>query len=393
MDQDQKFSVILPAEFQKSEDGEWRVYGLASTPKRDLQGEVIDLKGLDLAPIQKGKGIFNWDHKEGPENTIGAIDTYKKSEEGLYLGGYLFKEHDRAKAIYQIMSSLKKSDRGRVGMSVEGVIKKRSGDDGKVISKATITKCALTMNPVNTDTFADLVKSLSASEVEFDGDILQEDGSVLDESLEKAGEGSKGGKVVGHTSTGAPIYESAKKKPRLMASAGSKEQLHSMLNKYFYSQLTLHDRGDGTHEVHNSKGKISGLHVREHKGRWRAEHHEEDETKKSLFTAEEVIDLLQKALGVGDAQATTLPQNITGGDALAKEDLDRKPKTCDDCKDETGCKCPKEMKKGDASFYKSMLSDLMAQLTYLYPEATQSEIWETVKDRLQRKFPSLNVGS
>jgi hypothetical protein len=303
MEQVQKFSVILPAEFQKTDDGEWRVYGLASTPKRDLQGEVIDLKGLDLNPIQKGKGIFNWDHKEGPENTIGAIDMYKKADDGLYLGGYLFKEHDRAKAIYQIMSSLKKSDRGRVGMSVEGVIKKRAGDDGKTISKATITKCALTMNPVNTDTYADLVKSLSTGEVEFDRDMLSD--GILPEN----------------------------------------------------SAATPKTEGKST-EV--------------------------------LFTASQVMDLLQKALSVGSSYATSTPAQLTGGDALAKEDLDQK-KPCGDCKDEA-CKCPKEMKKGDAAFYKSMLSDLMSQLTYLYPEATQSEIWEAVKDRLHRKFPSLNVG-
>src|SRR4051812_39591731 len=113
----EKFKVIIPASLEKSEDGEWRVYGLASTSRKDLQGEVVDLKGLDLAPIQKGRGVFNFDHKKGPENTVGAIDAFKLTDKGLYLGGYLFKEHDRAKAIRQIMTSLKKSDKGRMGMS------------------------------------------------------------------------------------------------------------------------------------------------------------------------------------------------------------------------------------------------------------------------------------
>src|SRR4051812_19657719 len=68
---DEKFSVVIPATIEKSEEGDWRVFGLASTPKRDLQGEVVSLKGLDLSPIEKGRGVFNFDHKKGPENTIG----------------------------------------------------------------------------------------------------------------------------------------------------------------------------------------------------------------------------------------------------------------------------------------------------------------------------------
>lgn len=172
---DQKFNITLPATLQKGKDGEWRVYGLASTANRDQQGEIVDVKGLDLSPIKKGRGLFNFDHGKGPENVVGVIDTYKTADEGLYLGGYLFKNHDRAKSLYQIMSSLNKSDSGRMGMSVEGVIKKRSGKDGKTISKAVIHSCALTMNPVNSDTFVDLAKSLTAcDEFETDADSMED---------------------------------------------------------------------------------------------------------------------------------------------------------------------------------------------------------------------------
>lgn len=164
--QDSKFKFDIPAQIHKSKDGEWRIFGLASTPSRDLQGEVIDPRGLDLSPIKKGRGVFNFDHKKGPENIVGVIENADLKDEGLYLGGYLFKNHDRAKAVHQIMSSLNKSDRGRMGMSVEGVVQKRAGKDGKTISKAKITSCALTMNPVNTDTYVDIIKSLNS--IEFD---------------------------------------------------------------------------------------------------------------------------------------------------------------------------------------------------------------------------------
>lgn len=171
MESEKKFNIILPTEFVKGDDGEWKIRGLASTPSRDLQGEVIDPKGLDLTPIDMKKGIFNWDHKKGPENTIGVIDSYKKSNEGLWLEGRLFKNHSKAKAVHEIMSSLNKADTGRMGMSVEGVIKERAGKDGKIIKKAVIHSCALTMNPVNTDTYASLIKSLS--EVEFTEDSFE----------------------------------------------------------------------------------------------------------------------------------------------------------------------------------------------------------------------------
>jgi hypothetical protein len=183
MDSDKKFKVVLPAELVKGDDGEWKVMGLASTPSRDLQGEVIDPSGLDLTPIDMKKGIFNWDHKKGPENTIGVIDSYKKSKEGLWLSGRLFKNHSKAKAVHEIMSSLNKGDAGRMGMSVEGVIKERAGKDGKTIKKAVIHSCALTMNPVNTDTYASLIKSMS--EIEFSEDsVTPTEPASLESSLD-----------------------------------------------------------------------------------------------------------------------------------------------------------------------------------------------------------------
>lgn len=271
---DEKFSVVIPATIEKSEEGDWRVFGLASTPKRDLQGEVVSLKGLDLSPIEKGRGVFNFDHKKGPENTIGAIDQYKKTAEGLYLGGYLFKEHDRAKSIYQIMTSLKKSDKGRMGMSIEGIIKKRAGDDGKTISNAVITSCALTMNPVNEDTFVNLMKSLTT--VEFSSGDLSED---VDNQI-----------------------------------------------------------------VTSEKPEI------------------------------------EKALGVTGAYATSVPADLSGGDALAQEDLDKEPK------DVSEPKRKKKLKKMSKEMYKSATMEILVQLQSLYPDCSRSELWEIVKDRLNRRF-------
>lgn len=163
-----KFNFVMPAEIIKSEDGDWKIAGLASTEDIDQQGETIMQKGIDLSPVDKKRGYFNFDHLSGPENLIGTIDGYKQTGNGLYVHGKLFKNHDKAKSVYQIMSSLNKGEQGRVGLSVEGKILKRNAKNPKVIEKCQIDKVAVTFNPVNQKTYADLIKSMGTnSEIEF----------------------------------------------------------------------------------------------------------------------------------------------------------------------------------------------------------------------------------
>lgn len=161
------FKFVIPAEISKGKDGEWKVAGMASTSSVDRQGEVIVPEGIDATPIAKGKGFFNWDHDNSPENTVGVLDSYKKGSGGMYVEGRLFKNHTRAKAIYEIMSSLNKGDTGRVGMSVEGKVIERDPSNPSIIRRCLIKNVALTMNPVNQDTFADIVKSM-AGDAEMD---------------------------------------------------------------------------------------------------------------------------------------------------------------------------------------------------------------------------------
>lgn len=165
---EKSFKTIIPVELEKSSiDGNWKIRGLASTQSRDLQGEIIIQEGIDLTPINQKKGVFNFDHKPGIENIVGFIDSARKTDRGLVVEGRLLKNSDKAKAIYNIMSSLSESDRGRIGMSVEGVIKERTGDNNKIIKNAVINAVALTLSPVNTDTYVDLVKAIGCNELEF----------------------------------------------------------------------------------------------------------------------------------------------------------------------------------------------------------------------------------
>ena len=173
---DNNFKFTMPADLTKGEDGSWKVKGLASTQNIDQQGETIIQKGIDLTPIDQKRGILNWDHKKGPENTIGTLEGYSMGKNGLYIEGNLFKNHSRAIAVKQIMDSLGEADRGRMGLSVEGQILERDPANPKIIKKCKINAVALTMNPVNSDTYAGLVKSMTADAVEFDAteDHLEE---------------------------------------------------------------------------------------------------------------------------------------------------------------------------------------------------------------------------
>lgn len=294
------FKVVVPAHLEKSKDGEMRIYGLASTDKRDLQGETIDLKGLDLTEIKKGKGTWTWDHQQDPESRLGIIDKYKLDKTGLYLGGYLFKNHSKAKAVHEIMSSLSDRDKGRVGISVEGVIRERAGRDGKIIKKAVITSAALTLNPVNTDTYCDLVKSLSSVEFFSNG---------IDDRIEKDEETS-----------------------------------------------------------------------------------ESVEKSSPVFTVEQVYSLLQKALGASGAYATSLPQNLSQGDAMAQEDLDHEAKKSTlDCDEEELQKNQQDAMCSDtASFYKSSLLGILDKISRLYPNVPRTQLWEAVRDRLYTRYPALD---
>lgn len=303
------FRFIVPADLEKAADGSYKVRGLASTERVDQQGETIIQKGVDLTPIDKKKGILNWDHARGPENTIGILDGYERTSKGLVIEGRLFKNHTKAKAVREIMESLGEGDRGRMGLSVEGKILERDPLNPSIIRKCQISAVALTMNPVNNDTFADIIKSMnSAEEVEFNAE---------------------------------------------------------------------------------EQAAIAG-------------------TEEAMFTASQVIQIVQKAMGIG-AGAMGAPDAKTGGDALQPSDM--KAEKCKKCglmkcehmgKSEvledgtTVSKIPmavqKSMKKMSKALYKSNLLTVLDRLQVLYPNHSRSEIWEAVKERLETKFDMAKGG-
>lgn len=165
---DNNFKFTIPAHLIKSDEEGYRIEGVASTETVDQQGEKIIQKGIDLSPVDSGKGFFNFDHSNAPEDLIGAIESYNHDENGLFVRGSLFKGHKRAEAVRAIMKNLKGKNQKAVGFSVEGQVLERDPLNSKIIKKCRIKNVALTFNPVNTDTYASIAKSMTAGSIEFD---------------------------------------------------------------------------------------------------------------------------------------------------------------------------------------------------------------------------------
>ena len=159
------FTFFMPAtalEVKKSGKGKdtkrW-IQGIASTDSRDLQGEIVKQHGIDFSYFLK-HGYFNDDHKTGPEHKVGQPTECKITKNGMWVKGFLFNSHKKADEYWELMHALNESGSTRqVGFSIQGKVKRRAG---KEISECWIQDIALTPAPVNTTTWAEIAKSLSA---------------------------------------------------------------------------------------------------------------------------------------------------------------------------------------------------------------------------------------
>lgn len=134
------------------------IQGVASTEDRDLQGEIVKQSGIDTSYFIK-YGYINDDHKDGPEHKVGEPTECKHSAEGLWIKGFLYKGKDRSDYWWEHLQALESSGSSRkVGLSIQGKVLRR---DGHVILKCWLQDVAITAAPVNTNTYAELMKSLS----------------------------------------------------------------------------------------------------------------------------------------------------------------------------------------------------------------------------------------
>ena len=156
----ESFHFFMPVErIEKSEkDGKRWIQGVASTDHRDLQGEVVKQNGIDYSYFLKF-GYINDDHKDGPENKVGEPTECKITPAGLWMKGYLYKGKERSEYWWEHINTLAQNGSARkVGFSIQGKIQRR---EGSTIAKCWLQDVAITASPVNTNTWAEIAKSLS----------------------------------------------------------------------------------------------------------------------------------------------------------------------------------------------------------------------------------------
>jgi hypothetical protein len=241
--------MVTLAKAGSDDDGEWCIEGLASTPSLDQQNEVVMVKGLDLSYLEQGRGTFNWNHKgdADPSSIVGVITHCQRTPNGeLLVKGKLLKSLPKAKHIYQLMKALAKDcpDR-KMGMSIEGKVLARNGNQ---IVKAWVKAVALTLDPVNKDTWVNFAKSMEgmtwvepSEENLFAGytpEVLEE---ALAKTLSAGGSavgGVNGGSILSPESLEAQVHDTGydAEEPRKKSKRARRRSSEKMNKSYTYDE-------------------------------------------------------------------------------------------------------------------------------------------------------------
>lgn len=190
-DRTNNFNFWCPVEISKAIDdktGEevMLLGGIASTADEDSDGEFLDPKGFDIQPLIES-GMVNWHHqaKTCPATIVGEPTKAEIRKEGLYIETKLYPSSQVAREIWDLAKTLDKdSDTRRLGYSIEGRVLERKSDNKnspeyKKITKAVITGVAITHQPKNPKTFANIIKG------EFDDIDDEEEDEEKDETKDK----------------------------------------------------------------------------------------------------------------------------------------------------------------------------------------------------------------
>jgi hypothetical protein len=159
------FIPIDPSDIVKAGNGKDKyqdmiVSGIASDESTDSDEEILQPSGFELDRFLK-LGWVNYDHrsKDDPKYLIGEPLEAKVVGSKFFVKAKLFGESEVARNLYDAMVMLKKSgSKRKIGWSIEGKATERDETNPKIVKKALITGIALTPNPKNVNSYADIVK-------------------------------------------------------------------------------------------------------------------------------------------------------------------------------------------------------------------------------------------
>lgn len=135
-------------------DEDMILYGWASAPTLDDDGERVLQEGLNVEPLLK-KGWVNWNHRQDPDGIVGVplvaeLRERDKLGKCLYTEIKLMKSRPLAKPVWDLAKSLEDANVERaLGVSLEGNVNEKSPQG--VVKKATVYNLAVTGNPKNDD--------------------------------------------------------------------------------------------------------------------------------------------------------------------------------------------------------------------------------------------------
>lgn len=165
-----RFNFFVPIgsdELEKSKNlkGEERyknmlIQGVASDPSEDTDGEKLMPIGYDLSRFKR-YGFINYDHraKDNPKYFIGEPIDAKVKDNKFFVKGKLYSKSQMARDVWDTMILLKESGSNRqMGFSIEGKALERDINNPKIIKRALITGLAMTLNPKNSNSYAEIVK-------------------------------------------------------------------------------------------------------------------------------------------------------------------------------------------------------------------------------------------
>ena len=165
---EKSFDIYVPLErtyLKKNTDGsnngEWYVRGYASTPSLDLQGDIIPPEAINIDYFIKS-GWINANHSNKTADIIGVpTEGCRIDSKGMFVEAKLFKDNAKAQEYWELANNLSKTQTDRrLGFSIEGIIKKRNGNDNRIVEEVIIHNVAITANPANTEaTWESFVKS------------------------------------------------------------------------------------------------------------------------------------------------------------------------------------------------------------------------------------------
>src|SRR5690606_30358591 len=100
----------------------------------------------------------NDNHIKGSAGILGEITESAAKKDGIYLKGRLYPELESVQKFVQLEDAIKKNNgRLRLAMSIEGRALERDGLDPRKIKRSKLTGVALTYQPVNGNTWANLI--------------------------------------------------------------------------------------------------------------------------------------------------------------------------------------------------------------------------------------------